>query len=71
MELERSPVEAVRERILGAAFATFMEKGFAGTTTREIAARAKVSKRELYTLFEDKQAMLSEVFIVGEGVLDP
>jgi AcrR family transcriptional regulator len=59
LALERSPADAVRERILGAAFAAFLEKGFAGTTTREIAARARVSKRELYTLFEDKQAMLA------------
>lgn len=36
-----------------------MERGYAGTTTREIASRARVSKRELYTLFEDKQAMLA------------
>jgi AcrR family transcriptional regulator len=56
---DRSPIEAVRQRILGAAFAAFMERGYAGTTTREIASRARVSKRELYTLFEDKQAMLA------------
>jgi AcrR family transcriptional regulator len=56
---DRSHLEAVRERILGAAFAAFMERGYAGTTTREIASRAKVSKRELYTLFDDKQAMLA------------
>jgi AcrR family transcriptional regulator len=49
----------VRKRILEGAFAAFMEKGYAGTTTREIAARAKVSKRELYALFQDKQAMLA------------
>ena len=54
-----SPIEAVRERILAAAFAAFMERGYAGTTTREIASRARVSKRELYALFEDKQAMLA------------
>src|SRR5215475_8745188 len=56
---DTSSIQTVRERILGAAFAAFMEKGYAGTTTREIASRARVSKRELYTLFEDKQAMLA------------
>jgi AcrR family transcriptional regulator len=56
---DRSSVDAVRERILGAAFAAFMDRGYAGTTTREIASRARVSKRELYTLFENKQAMLA------------
>lgn len=47
-----------RERILDAAFAAFMEQGYAATSTLEIATRARVSKRELYTLIGDKQAML-------------
>ena len=56
----RSPTQALKQRIREAAFSTFMEKGYAGTNTREIAARAKVSKRELYVLYEDKQAMLAD-----------
>jgi AcrR family transcriptional regulator len=48
-----------RQRILGAAFAAFREKGYAGATTREIARRAKVSKRDLYALFPDKKIMLA------------
>jgi len=55
-----NPTKSLRERIREAAFTTFMEKGYAGTNTREIAARAKVSKRELYALYEDKQAMLED-----------
>lgn len=47
-----------RERILDAAFAAFMEQGYAAASTLEIATRARVSKRELYTLFGDKQQML-------------
>src|SRR5579864_1658613 len=49
---------AVRERILEAAFAAFMKNGFANTSTLEIATRARVSKRELYTLVGNKQEML-------------
>lgn len=49
---------AVRERILAAAFAAFMESGYATTSTLEIATRARVSKRELYALFGNKQQML-------------
>jgi AcrR family transcriptional regulator len=49
----------VADRILGAAFTAFMEKGYAGTSTLEIATRAKVSKRELYALFSTKQAMFA------------
>jgi len=49
---------SLRERILRAAFRAFTDKGYASTSTLEIATRAKVSKRELYTLFGSKQAML-------------
>jgi AcrR family transcriptional regulator len=45
-------------RILDAAFATFMKHGFAAASTLEIATRARVSKRELYALVGNKQAML-------------
>lgn len=47
-----------RDRILSAARAAFTERGFAATSTLEIATRAKVSKRELYALFGSKQQML-------------
>jgi AcrR family transcriptional regulator len=46
------------DRIIGAAFRAFMENGYAGTSTLEIATRAKVSKRDLYASFASKQAIL-------------
>jgi AcrR family transcriptional regulator len=49
---------AVRGRILAAAFAAFMEDGYAVTSTLTIASRARVSKRELYSLVGNKQEML-------------
>lgn len=49
----------VRERILQAAFTAFRQNGYAATSTLEIATRARVSKRELYALVGNKQAMLS------------
>jgi len=48
----------MRERILGAAFKAFTENGYADTSTLEIATRAKVSKRDLYSNFGSKQAIL-------------
>jgi AcrR family transcriptional regulator len=51
--------ESVRERILRAAMEAFMEYGYTQTSTLEIATRARVSKRELYALFGNKQAMLA------------
>jgi AcrR family transcriptional regulator len=55
---------AVRDRILGAAFDAFMERGYASTSTLEIATRARVSKRELYALVGNKQKML--IAAIGE-----
>ena len=55
----RDDESSVRQRILTAAFAAFMERGYAETSTREIAARAHVSKRELYALVGNKQRMLA------------
>ena len=48
----------VRQRILSAAFSAFTEAGYAGTSTLEIASRARVSKRELYAVVGNKQEML-------------
>ncbi len=48
----------IQKRILGAAFKAFTENGYAGTSTLQIATRAKVSKRDLYATFASKQAML-------------
>jgi AcrR family transcriptional regulator len=49
---------AMRDRILGAAFEAFTGKGYAATSTLDIAKRAKVSKRDLYANFSSKQAVL-------------
>jgi len=55
---------AVRARILTAAFEAFQERGYAATSTLEIATRARVSKRELYALVGNKQKML--IAAIGE-----
>ena len=53
-----------RGRILEAAFAAFMKNGYAATSTAEIAAQARVSKREIYALVGNKQEML--IACIGE-----
>jgi AcrR family transcriptional regulator len=55
---ERSDSAVMRERILTAAFEAFHERGYAATSTLEIATRARVSKRDLYALVGNKQQML-------------
>src|ERR1700761_51622 len=58
MTMNDGDENAVRERILDAAFAEFTENGYAATSTLEIATRARVSKRELYANVGNKQEML-------------
>lgn len=53
-----APGTLARERIVAAACAAFTEHGFAAASTLEIATRANVSKRELYSLFGSKQQLL-------------
>ena len=48
----------LRERIIGAAFRTFIAKGYSDTSMLEIATSAKVSKRDLYAHFGSKDAVL-------------
>jgi AcrR family transcriptional regulator len=55
---EAGVTDGVRERILTSAFEAFKERGYAATSTLEIATRARVSKRELYALVGNKQKML-------------
>lgn len=50
-----------RRRILEGAHEAFVELGFARTTTAVVATRAKVSKRALYALFENKMELFAEV----------
>jgi AcrR family transcriptional regulator len=56
---QRDDEAAVRDRILDAAFASFMKNGYALTSTLEIATRAHVSKRELYALVGNKHQLLT------------
>ena len=50
-----------RQNILESAYQAFIEHGFASTSTAEVARRAKVSKRTLYEVFQDKQPLFAAV----------
>jgi AcrR family transcriptional regulator len=51
-------LEPRRRAILEAAYQVLVERGYAGTSTLEIATRARVSKRELYAEFGSKSGIL-------------
>ena len=53
------PGGSIRERILKAAFTLFREQGYSSTSMLDIVTRARVSKRDLYALFNNKHAVLA------------
>jgi len=53
---------ARRAEILRAATAVFIERGYSGATTLEIAKRAGASKTTIYALFGSKEGLLEELF---------
>lgn len=58
----RTGSQGTRDRILDAALEMFGTKGFAGTTTKEIAKRAGVNEVTLFRTFRSKQALYACVF---------
>ncbi|MDD5297901.1 MAG: TetR family transcriptional regulator [Rhodocyclaceae bacterium] len=56
------PVEATRERILNVAARLFTERGFAGTSMRQIAGEASVPLSSINYHFGSKQALMESVY---------
>jgi TetR/AcrR family transcriptional repressor of mexJK operon len=52
-----------RQAIIQAATEVFLQHGYLGATTDEVAARASVSKQTLYKHFADKQHLFAEVIL--------
>lgn len=55
---------ATRTRVLAAAGASFLERGFAGTTIRLVAKEAGVSQETIYKSFTGKAGLLKAVYDV-------
>jgi AcrR family transcriptional regulator len=58
-----------RAIIIDCAYKAFLELGYAGTTTDLVAARAKVSKREIYGLFSSKTVMFGEIILARRHLI--
>lgn len=54
------PLTGTRARIIGAALELFAERGFASTTTAEIARQAGVAEKTLFSHFKTKEALFDE-----------
>jgi AcrR family transcriptional regulator len=63
MSRQRRTTEEVRSLMLSAAVELFGEKGYAGATTRDIAARAGVSGTLLFRHFGDKERLFRAAVI--------
>jgi len=50
---------SIRQRVVNAAFTLFRDQGFSSTSMLDIVSRARVSKRDLYALFNNKHAVLA------------
>lgn len=59
----RAHPDEVRRTIVDAALQLYLEKGYAGTSTDEIAARSSVSKRTIYNHFSDKDELVREAIL--------
>ena len=55
----------MRQKVLDAAARLFREKGYAGTTMREVADRCGIRAASLYYHFPSKDEILGEVFDYG------
>ncbi|MFI5365094.1 MAG: TetR/AcrR family transcriptional regulator, partial [Candidatus Binatia bacterium] len=62
LEKAREAPSSTKARILAAAEHVFAVKGFAGASTREIAARARVNISSLHYHWESKETLYFAVF---------
>ncbi|MCU1586854.1 MAG: TetR family transcriptional regulator [Frankiales bacterium] len=56
-----------QRRVLQACVQLFAEQGFAGSSVRDIAARAGLQPASLYNHFASKDAMLTTLVLIGHG----
>lgn len=57
-----------RERLLETAIGMFAQKGYAGTSVREIAEQAGVSKPVLYYYFKSKEGLFLAILEMAENI---
>ena len=63
-----SPEPNTRERLLETAIGMFADKGYAGTSVREIVEQAGVSKPVLYYYFQSKEGLFLAILEMAENL---
>jgi TetR/AcrR family transcriptional regulator len=61
-------ISNARERLLETAIGMFAEKGYAGTSVREIVEQAGVSKPVLYYYFNSKEGLFLAILDLAENL---
>ena len=61
----REQAVATRAAVLDAARGLFIERGYAGTSIRDVAVVARVGEQTVYRLFDTKAALLREVLLAS------
>jgi len=62
---------STREKVLRAATLLFAAKGFEGTSTRDVARRAKVNESTIFRLFKNKQGLYLRILDSKMGLSAP
>jgi AcrR family transcriptional regulator len=55
--------DSTRQQILDAAYRLFIERGFQGSSMRDIADRAGIKAASIYNHFDGKESIFKEIFI--------
>ena len=67
---KRERAAQTRQRVIEAAFESFAERGYQGTTMAAVAKRAGVSEQTMYFTFRTKAALLHDVMVAKRGAPD-
>jgi len=70
LKRRQNRIERRRQEILAAAARIFAEKGYAATTTREVAAAADLAEGTLYNYFANKRELLLAVASEAEAPME-
>ena len=68
---QSSRVLSSREKVVRAATTLFAAKGFGGTSTRDVARKARVNEITVYRLFKNKQELYVQVLDRKIGLKEP
>ncbi|SHI89506.1 transcriptional regulator, TetR family [Geosporobacter subterraneus DSM 17957] len=64
-------IESTEDKIIRAAIEIFSQKGYNGTTTKEIAVKAKIAEGTIFRYFPKKQDLLHGILVKAIEIMAP